>query len=98
MNHFVTFRAYYQGLSFASPHQYYPITVALQVFEFLYLVNFKISAVLSAQFTGMPLHSLFQGVGLHVLREIWQLINIVEKRSLLFPLITIPVECRGFCS
>ncbi len=59
MNRFMTILAYYQSFPSAFPHQEYPIGIAFQVLEFLYLVDFEISTVFSAQFTGMPFHTLF---------------------------------------
>lgn len=58
MNQFMTFGAYHKGFPSPFAHKEYPLRIAFQVLEFLYLVDFEISTVLSAQFTGMPFHTL----------------------------------------
>ena len=66
MNHLMAFRAYYKGFPSALPHSENPGRTALQILELLYLVNLQISAILSAQFTSVPFHALFQGIGFKV--------------------------------
>ena len=55
----MAFWADYESFSSPFAHKENPLRIALQIFEFLYLVYFQISAILMAQFTGMPLHPLF---------------------------------------
>ena len=95
MNRLMAFRAYYKGFPSALPHSENPRRTALQILELLDLVNLQISAIFSAQFTSVPFHALFQGIGFQVLGILRQFTYIVEFRRHFFPLIPVPVERRA---
>lgn len=61
-------------------------------------MNFKISTVLSAQFAGMPLYSLFQGIGFRVLGVVRQFADVVKLCRRFFTFVSIPVKRGGFSS
>ncbi len=52
-------RAYCKCFSSAFPHNLNPFSVALQIFEFLNLMNLQLLAASAAYFTDPMLHSLF---------------------------------------